>query len=232
MKNSPLAWSTLDEAAEWLAKNTGEQWTARRVLDAAIRYQRPGSIHTIVSAVLPPGHDAVPVTGDIPEDPGTASRYRRRMWRATPLTHAGAMQVLVDGATELWVLLERLPRSSGHDGTFVSVTVPPAQVGTDALGIEEHHLRGLLAQLRGDSKTPDPKKTTDKADDWKAVARAEAMHIRRDAAGRGCALTVKEIAEEVERKLRSRGITGPSGLPLSAETIKRHALAAITKEPL
>lgn len=232
MKNSPLAWSTLDEAAEWLARNTGEQWTARRVLDAAIRYCPPGDRHTIVSAVLPPGHDAVPVTGDIPEDPGTASRYRRRMWRATPLTHAGAMQVLVDGATELWVLLERLPRSSGHDGTFVSVTVPPAQVGMDALGIEEHHLRGLLTQLRGDSKTPNLKKTTDKADDWTAVARAEAMQIRREAADRGCALTVMEIAEKVEMILRDREITGTSGQPLLAETIKRHALTGITKEPL
>lgn len=33
----PLRWNTLEEAAAWLAAETGEEWTARRVLDACIK---------------------------------------------------------------------------------------------------------------------------------------------------------------------------------------------------
>ena len=40
--SEPLIWSTLDEAAQWLAAGTGAPWTARRVLSEAVRLTPEG----------------------------------------------------------------------------------------------------------------------------------------------------------------------------------------------
>ncbi len=50
----PLAWNTLDEAASWLSEATGEAWTARRVLSAALGYPtRIGLSISYLKAAMP-----------------------------------------------------------------------------------------------------------------------------------------------------------------------------------
>lgn len=61
--NQPLEWSTLDEAAKWLAAQTGRQWDSRDVLNAAIRYpvgDNPAGASnrcTAIGIALPHGHE-------------------------------------------------------------------------------------------------------------------------------------------------------------------------------
>lgn len=53
----PLRWNTLEEAADWLTKKTGEPWTPRRILDAG----EQGLIN--VRAVLPPNTEQSATVG-------------------------------------------------------------------------------------------------------------------------------------------------------------------------
>ena len=54
MKHEPLAWNTLTEAAAWLSSITGEEWTPRRVLDAALSFpvgQNPPGASNLKTAI-------------------------------------------------------------------------------------------------------------------------------------------------------------------------------------
>lgn len=205
----PLAWNTLDEAAAWLAVETGEKWSARRVLDAALVHPtkdgEPGASNrlTAISAALPPGHvirtHIVNVGGGrkrieamgraIPEamrDAPTVPLYSLP-WQAVPLLQSDVAQVLAAGWVELGALHERNPMVRGDDEQRINVIEPPARVAIDALGINREHLRQLAERLRPEPRKAEPSTKAPEATlkKWtpERVAEARAMRDRLKAEG-------------------------------------------------
>jgi hypothetical protein len=86
-----------------------------------------------------------------------------------------------------------------------------------------------LAQYRAGQTpavvTAAPTEAAPKSDPpWMEIARIEARHIRKERVAKGWFPNLLVLAEEVAKLFNERGITGPNGHALSADTIKRHAL--------
>ncbi|MCL4182848.1 MAG: hypothetical protein KJ011_05315 [Burkholderiaceae bacterium] len=64
--------------------------------------------------------------------------------------------------------------------------------------------------------------------DWKAAARTLASEICQRNRANNLFPSQELVAEEIARRFRADGIFGPTGLPLSPATIKRHALKGIS----
>lgn len=254
--SEPLEWNSLDEAAAWLAEATGEQWTVRRVLNAAIRYPTHDggggatpNRHTIISAALPPGHSIrvrvvnIGAGREVVESRGHTVPEAARSdstvplydlpWRTVPLLQSDVFQVLASGWVELKALHERAPKTRADGALYINAIEPPARVGLDGLGIRREHLRALAACLRGIERT-DTAESNERppvaqaGDDWRSKAREQAQAIVDRDRARDLWPSQHHIADEIARDWRTRGLTGAGGKPLSAATIKRHGLKGST----
>lgn len=199
MMSDPLEWNSLDEAAAWLAEATGEQWTARRVLDAAIRYPTADggggapNRHTIISAALPPGHSIrVRVVNlgagrEIVESRGHAVPEAARndstvplydlSWRTVPLLQSDVFQVLASGWVELKALHERASMPRIDEALYINAIEPPARVGLDALGVKREHLRTLAARtIASDGKVASVRATDESSEHAPAVPPSDDWH--------------------------------------------------------
>ena len=108
---SPQVWNNIDEAAAWLTQETGDEWTARRVLDRAIQQaERPtryadgthrAPAPTLLSAAPP--RDAVinrrKILSPKPAKGEPCPIIARRPWQTLPLFAWQVAQLLACGET-------------------------------------------------------------------------------------------------------------------------------------
>ena len=106
LKTDPLSWSTLDEAADWLAARTETPWTPRRVLDAVTRIvavgdHLQGNPYTPLFVAPPAITEFIlqPMPGVHP--PGAEPEPRALPWQMLPLRLGEARQLFASGAVVL-----------------------------------------------------------------------------------------------------------------------------------
>lgn len=176
MKNiEPLLWNTLDEAAAWLSQMRGETWTAKKVIDAALRVHQQDARHpktTLISAVLPHGcaygvyvWDAAkgsPSNPFVPKFPGAIPATA-----PIPLWQAGLGDILLRGKTEVSLLPDRESRIEG-EYHFIKPFGTSVEVTMDMLGISGRELE-QLAKLLPDAKRTEVKMGPASAASWDAM---------------------------------------------------------------
>lgn len=157
----PLAWNTLDEAAEWLAELTGEKWTPRRLLDTAADFPLKTwswcSLEheiTAISIGVPVGHAVKSCLVDVGEGReeierlGTFSAEERQkvivpvrsIPRLSVPTHRGdLLQIMVSGSCEVCLV-------SGGDfrhevaRPYQVMVDPPLMATMQMLGVRQERL--------------------------------------------------------------------------------------------
>jgi len=105
------------------------------------------------------------------------------------------------------------------------VTWPEAQAFAASLGLT---LEPKVATVEPEHPEPyeaQRNRADEPTHDWAELARTEARTIYADRRKNiGTSPSLEVLGDEVARKFRERGITGPSGHPLTGSYIKRHAL--------
>lgn len=104
-----LEWNTLQEAAEYLIKKTGQPWTERRVLDAALKvYQSRPNGHskpTVIRAAPPRKTRFALYRFATPsEATGPFIRIHNMPWRTIPLYPCHVFELLTCGETEVGIV--------------------------------------------------------------------------------------------------------------------------------
>lgn len=105
----PLQWNTLDEAAQWLTEITGERWSAKHVLSAALTHLK--HVHprpeTYLKAAMP--RDTLFGLYELDTVKGTPSNpFVRKFssgWRTVPLHAKNVVDLLVHGETSVSLAL-------------------------------------------------------------------------------------------------------------------------------
>lgn len=147
----PLAWNTLDEAADWLSKNTGETWSARHVLSAALAYPKEnGCSIAYLKAAMPRDtklavYEWNPAKGT-PEKPFV--RKFGAQWEAMRLCLIHVRDLLVHGAATVSIV--RYPEDDcGRENEFVFIEPLDQEhlVTLDMVGINADDLVAFLKKL-------------------------------------------------------------------------------------
>ena len=154
----PLLWNTLDEAAGWLSKATGETWSARHVLNAVLSIYK-GDRHrpppTGLMAALPRETQFGLYEWDA--DKGTPSnpfvRKHSMPWQTVPLYSVHVHEILLCGETSLSIA--RQPDDYvGQAGQYVFIELLDGKhiVKMEMVGIAGQGLK-FLASLCAESKS-------------------------------------------------------------------------------
>jgi len=101
---SPQVWNNLDEAAAWLTLETGDEWTARAVLDRALRIQaaRPNRAAPTLLSAGPPRDVVInrrKILSPKPAKGEPCPIIARRPWQTLPLFAWQVAQLLACGET-------------------------------------------------------------------------------------------------------------------------------------
>ncbi|MEO6146100.1 MAG: hypothetical protein ABIT70_03465 [Sulfuriferula sp.] len=164
----PLLWNTLDEAASWLSKATGETWTARHVLNAVLSsYEgnRHRSPPTYLKAALP--RNTLFGFYEWDADKGTPSnpfvRKHGMPWQTVPLYPVHAYDLLrcgetmvsiarrpddYDGVAGQYVFIE--PLDTGHIVKMEMVGVAGQPLNFLALSYAESRVKKKLLPVHED----------------------------------------------------------------------------------
>lgn len=197
--------ATIAETCEWLAAETGEQWTLPRLLEAALQPW---------------------VWLDYsPEQPAIfGGRYEGFL--APFVFMSDTFRLEADRQSAL-MTMTRTP-----DGNLLKIT-PGLRIALAELRFKREDVTQLAAALRAPAPVAptlmrecDEQQNSNAAppnDDWREQARAIANEL--DAADRkaGAHDSLKGVAERVAEHMRKRGIIGPRG-PVSGSTVLREAL--------
>lgn len=167
--NQPPEWSTLDEAAEWLAGRTGMAWDARGVLNAAIRYpvgDNPAGASnrcTAIGVALPHGHQIQCAVVNVGEGRAYLEKLQllpavlknepvipifHSAWRPVALLQTDVRQLLAAGWIEVataraWDLIEREPWR-------IDIVAPPFVARLGDVGITRRRLVELAERWEAD----------------------------------------------------------------------------------
>lgn len=162
MKNEPMLWNTLEEAAAWLSQTRGDTWTAKKVIDAALRAHKQDARHprpTLISAVLPHGCEYGIYVWDAPKGSPENPFVPKHPWalpvtEPIPLYQAHLGDILLRGKFEISML--QSPESpDGIEGEyrFIEPLGRSIEITMGMLGISGRKLRALAKLL------PDAKRT-------------------------------------------------------------------------
>lgn len=164
--DEPLFWNTLDDAAAWLARATGETWTAQKVLDTEIKRvltQTPknGPAWTNIKAALPRGTTFGRYRFD---KAGQPIREGESEWdRPIPLALIKIQQLLVQGETRAG-LVRSPDDDNGVQGAHIFIDPIEEEhiVNIKMTGISERDLKSLLAFFEWRKKKMQEKKELEK----------------------------------------------------------------------
>lgn len=205
------ALAPVEDACKWLTEQTGEPWPLARILE----------------------HGVMPWfwVDDATGDSAIASEVfgGRQEGYLAPVNFAGDLQRLAADGAEARVTITKTA-----DGRIMRVT-PALRVPLDSLRFKREDLQRVAAKF---SAVPAAPTQADDAragaestgDDWHKHAREEGEKIVERDRARDHFPNTRDVAEEIARTWRAQGRVGPSGTPLSAATIKRHALKGITAD--
>lgn len=194
----PMRWNTLQEAADFLTGNTGEQWTARRIIDAGER----GLID--VRAVLPAGTRTSHFTGNTVSLEGV---YLDHL-----LTHS---ILLVHSTTNRWLNADielEPPATFTHADLVIMGRDLEAFAGTLATAATP----GAKVEAATDTTTP--------GDDWTEKARSIADECFDKDTSLNCRNSLKGYSKRVMELMQERGIKGSRGIIDNANYVMRAAL--------
>jgi hypothetical protein len=144
-----LEWNTLDKAAAWLSHTTGEEWTAKRVLDICLEIPKNRLRNsTFLKAAMPRDTQFGLYRWDIKNNPGMRQRVMAARWQTVPLYPSQVSELLVHGKTNVSVAL-RPDEESGTENEWVLIEpLDSPHVADDSMvGITAGDLRSLLARL-------------------------------------------------------------------------------------
>ena len=197
--------ATIAETCEWLAAETGEQWTLPRLLEAALQ--------PWVWLDYSPEHPAI--FGD-----------RHEGFLAPFVFMSDTFRMEADRQSAL-MTMTRTP-----DDNLLKIA-PGLRIALDELRFKREGITELAAKLRSSAPTAptvmqerDEQRNSNETEspgDWKVQARAIADE--HDAADKksGCYDSLTNMADRVAKSMREREIYGPRG-PLGGKTVLREAL--------
>jgi hypothetical protein len=144
---TPLVWNTLHEAATYLTKNTGREWTKKEVLSAAIKH--PISRHrnlTFLQVAMPRETKFGFYVFDM--DIGGLNPFKRKFssnWQAVRLRHFQTGDLLIHGEVEISVACS--PDEDGVSSEDEYIFIEPLKAthiaNLDMVGINERDLLRL-----------------------------------------------------------------------------------------
>lgn len=162
--NEPLAWNTLQEAADFLTATTGVQWTPNKVLSAALETYQPGNTQkprpTLIKAA-PPRSTALGLYRWDPEIGTPANpmvRQHDAPWQTFSLYHSNVAELLACGESQI-AIAQRPEDDHGQEGLYVLIEPldQPFTVTTQMLGLTRVALQQLYSgwQTRNQPIAPD-----------------------------------------------------------------------------
>lgn len=202
----PLRWNTLEEAADWLAKKTGEPWTPRRILDAG----EQGLIN--VRAVLPP-NTKQSIDGELTYV-GTTIKLDG-VYLDSLLKHES---IYVSATCDV---------PMGRDGVEVDIDLtPPALVTHKDLGVSRADLNSASKTLSRLSGGGGNGERSDMREDglpkkWRERAGQLAPILWDDRIRDGYKPTKEWLVQELSKQLRNEGYCAERGRRLSNENVER-----------
>lgn len=165
--NTPQSWNTLDEAAEYLAAETGEKWTSRKVLDLALKNTRHSPngqpSPSWIKAAPPRATKFVRCRFDLQAKQVATSPFVPLMaarWQTISLYQAHIGELLACGET-LVGIASSPDDPDGEEGIFV-ILDPEITVTIPMLGVGGIALQGVAKKLIGELVPADQKATEKK----------------------------------------------------------------------
>lgn len=155
----PLEWNTLDEAASWLSESTGEVWTARHVLSAALNYSTSArrSISYLKAAMPRDTKFALYVSDN---DKGTPTNPFVRQfslpWQTVRLCLVHVRDLLIHGETA--VSIARSPEDGDgieNEYVFIEPLDQEHVITVDMVGVTAGGLVALLERLPKEMQNSD-----------------------------------------------------------------------------
>lgn len=147
----PLQWNTLDEAAQWLTEKTGEKWSAKHVLSAALNYPKGNKLSiAYLKAAMPRDTKFALYVWDAdkgtPENPFV--RKFSSPWDQVRLCLVHVRDLLVHGETAVSIV--RSPDDDfGIENEYVFIEPLDQEhvVTVDMIGVTAGDLVALLERL-------------------------------------------------------------------------------------